>query len=170
MTDEEQEKLDTMLMYALYHDKPMEEIKGYIDAGANINARDPDGRTPLMQARTAEKTKFLLEAGADPNIMDDDGYIAYDHNRTPEQRKILKPLCRDILEKRAVKHHIEERKYQILKSRKLRKKLEKRNPMEKVSGVALADEIAEDVISGKEKRTITPEVGAEYRRRKAFEK
>ncbi|MBO5284376.1 MAG: hypothetical protein J6B00_00705 [Alphaproteobacteria bacterium] len=32
---------------------------------------------------------------------------------------------------------------------------------EGLSGVAVADRIAEDKISGKEKRTVTPEIGAE---------
>lgn len=64
--------------------------------------------------------------------------------------------------------HIETRKKQILKSRILRKEIEKREGT--VSDVVLADEIARDKISGKEKRTITPEVGAEIKRRKTAEK
>lgn len=69
-----------------------------------------------------------------------------------------------------IKKHIEQRKVNIKKSRQMRKRLEKQNPMEKVSGVGLADEIARDVISGKETRTITPEIGAAIKRKKAFEK
>lgn len=68
-----------------------------------------------------------------------------------------------------VKQHIERRKAQIKKARVLRRELEKRHPEERISNVALADEIAEAKISGKEKRTITPEVGEEIKRRKAFE-
>jgi len=41
---------------------------------------------------------------------------------------------------------------------------------EKISGAVVADKIAEAKISGKEKRTITPEVGAEIRRKMAEEK
>lgn len=69
-----------------------------------------------------------------------------------------------------IKMHIERRKAQIKKARNLRKQIEKRNPMEKFSGVVLADEIAKDKISGREKRTITPEVGMAIRYEKALEK
>ncbi len=40
----------------------------------------------------------------------------------------------------------------------------------KVSGAVIADDIAESKISGKEKRDITPEIGAEIRKRKSVEK
>lgn len=67
-----------------------------------------------------------------------------------------------------IRKNIEQRKNQIKKSRQLRKEIEIRHPEEKISGPALADEIAKNIIYGR--RTITPEVGAEIRRRKAFEK
>ena len=47
--------------------------------------------------------------------------------------------------------------------------MQKRYPEEKVSGVVLADKIAEDKISGVEKRTITPETGLKIRRSKVRE-
>lgn len=65
-----------------------------------------------------------------------------------------------------IKRHIERRKAQIKMARNLRKQIEK----QKVSDVALADEIAKDKISGREKRTITPEVGMAIRHEKALEK
>ena len=64
---------------------------------------------------------------------------------------------------------IEARKRNILKSRELRHEMQKRYPEEKVSGVVLADKIAEDKISGVEKRTITPETGLKIRRSKVRE-
>lgn len=80
-------------------------------------------------------------------------------------------IIRDSKEKERakVKRHIEQRKAQIKKARALRCNIVKRHPEEKVSGGALADEIAHNVVSGKEKRTITLELGAEIRRRKALE-
>lgn len=47
--------------------------------------------------------------------------------------------------------------------------MQKRYLEEKVSGVVLADKIAEDKISGVEKRTITPETGLKIRRSKVRE-
>ncbi len=70
-------------------------------------------------------------------------------------------------EKYEQRKHIERRKKAMLQGRKLRKAMEERDG--KLSGTSIADKIAEDVISGKEKRTITPKVGAELRRKKLVE-
>ncbi len=47
-------------------------------SGANVNARDNDGMTALMQAAgtNAESVKILLKAKADPNAKDDEGATA----------------------------------------------------------------------------------------------
>ena len=63
-----------------------------------------------------------------------------------------------------VKVKIEARKNHIKKARILRKELEKRNKEENISGVIIADNIAEKIISGEEKRPITPDVVSEYRK------
>lgn len=72
-------------------------------------------------------------------------------------------------DKKYIRKKIEARKRNILKSRELRHEMQKRYPEEKVSGVVLADKIAEDKISGVEKRTITPETGLKIRRSKVRE-
>lgn len=47
--------------------------------GANPNAQDVDGWTPLFSARSIEAARLLLDAGADPKIADDIGSTALDH-------------------------------------------------------------------------------------------
>ena len=51
-------------------------VKTLVDAGADINATDHDGRTPLHMAAklgNAKIVKILLDAKADPNTGDDNG-------------------------------------------------------------------------------------------------
>lgn len=57
--------------------------RAFFDAGADPDARNKDGRTPLMMlARSGqsvvEASQVLLDAGADPNIRDSDGHTALD--------------------------------------------------------------------------------------------
>jgi hypothetical protein len=69
-----------------------------IDAGADLNARDDNGWTPLMVAarsETPEIVTLLIEAGADVNAMNDNGYTPLwfanpGFGSTPEIIKILK--------------------------------------------------------------------------------
>lgn len=84
-----------------------------------------------------------------------------------KQRLIL--MKEDKKDNNTARAKIEARKRNILKSRELRHEMQKRYPEEKVSGVVLADKIAEDKISGVEKRTITPETGLKIRRSKVRE-
>ncbi len=58
---------------------------------------------------------------------------------------------------------IQARKQYLLKKQKDRKAYKKSHPEDDVSGVILADEIAKSIISGSEKRKITPAVAREYK-------
>jgi uncharacterized protein len=62
----------TALMYAARDGAPA-ATAALLDAGAQINAQDPDGTTPLVRAiwnSHYDTAKVLLERGADPNIVD----------------------------------------------------------------------------------------------------
>jgi uncharacterized protein len=62
----------TALMYAARDGAPA-ATAALLDAGAQINAQDPDGTTPLVRAiwnSHYDTARLLLERGADPNIVD----------------------------------------------------------------------------------------------------
>lgn len=52
---------------------PSKVIALLIAAGADPNARDNDGKTPLFEASDANTTRALLNAGADPNARNNKG-------------------------------------------------------------------------------------------------
>jgi len=116
----------------------------------------------IIEEEPIEAIKAYINMGANVNAKNYYDETALELAETEELKAFIKAAI--------LKKNIERCKAQIEKSYQIRKGLEKRHPEEKVSGAGLADEIARDVISGKEKRTITPEVGAEIRRWKAFEK
>lgn len=58
------------------------EVKDLLRAGANVNAENPDGTTPLMHAALQKKVKIcklLLEYGADVEAQDNAGATAFTH-------------------------------------------------------------------------------------------
>ena len=60
----------TPLMYAAMYNHTPEVAKALINAGANLNTKDNDGRTALMWAarnHNPELLKALVKAGADVN-------------------------------------------------------------------------------------------------------
>ncbi len=64
----------TPLMRALEREASMKLIRWFLDRGADLNARDELGRTPLMYAAdagTPEAVKLLLDRGADVTRRDD---------------------------------------------------------------------------------------------------
>jgi ankyrin repeat protein len=68
----------TPLMYAA-RQNAMEAAKALAEAGADLNARDPDGTTALVFAiinAHFDLAAMLLEKGADPNVADDTGMAA----------------------------------------------------------------------------------------------
>ena len=73
-----------------------EETKILIEAGADINARNEYGETPLMYTYSEEKTKALIEAGADVNVKDNFGKTALMRTFNVEQTKVLLEAGADI--------------------------------------------------------------------------
>ena len=60
-------------------DGDLKQIKTWLASGANINAQDADGTTPLMHAVVnagADCVKLLLDKGADPNLSNKAGATA----------------------------------------------------------------------------------------------
>ena len=57
-------------------------VKTLIDAGADVNAKDKDGETPLCYQTNVKVVKALIDAGADVNAKDKDG-------KTPLMKAIL---------------------------------------------------------------------------------
>ncbi len=54
----------------------VDTVKVLIEAGADVNAKDKEGRTVLMYASTGEIAKILIEAGAELNAKDQNGETA----------------------------------------------------------------------------------------------
>jgi ankyrin repeat protein len=75
---------------------PMLEV--LLSHKADINARDKDGRTPLMYAVDAgpENVRFLLLRGADPSIQDRKGqtalHLARSRRDSPDKRGVVRLL------------------------------------------------------------------------------
>ena len=71
--EEDIDTLNAMLLHVSDNCSP-EQIEKWLMKGADINARDVDGRTSLMIASENGETdvvKFLLESGADVNAKDE---------------------------------------------------------------------------------------------------
>ena len=62
----------------MHADEP-ESIRAMLECGADINARDNDGQTALMNANDEDCIKVLIEAGADVNAKDNDGWTPLMH-------------------------------------------------------------------------------------------
>jgi ankyrin repeat protein len=62
-------------------------VRALIRSGADVNARGPNGTTPLLEAAGAadeESVRALLEAGADPHVRDGSG-------ADPRERALASP-------------------------------------------------------------------------------
>lgn len=68
-----------------------------VQAGADVNAADKDGRTPLMRAALSDQVEtlsILIKAGADPAKTDRHGMQAYDHAVSRSKDKAKEYLAR----------------------------------------------------------------------------
>ena len=82
----------TPLMKTVCLPQNAEVIRVLLEHGADVNAQDADGRTPLMFAALSGQATYLpilLDAGADPQIRTHSGKRAEDFAKTPEIRKLL---------------------------------------------------------------------------------
>jgi ankyrin repeat protein len=76
-------------------EEPPEVVEMLLNAGADPNAADNDGVTPLMEAvvvRSPELVKLLLRRGADVTMADEQGRTALDYARKRKHRVIVAML------------------------------------------------------------------------------
>jgi ankyrin repeat protein len=84
-----------MALHAALAGPAPEIAQSLIEAGADVNAVQQDGVTPLMEAASAgqlELVRLLLEHGADPNAKDGKGRMAADHAREGGHTTVLRLL------------------------------------------------------------------------------
>ena len=75
--------------------KSVETASILLEAGADINAQDVYGSTPIVSAvnfENVELVKLLLEYGADPSIQDENGMSALDYAEDYQNEELLKLL------------------------------------------------------------------------------
>ncbi|WP_265035252.1 MULTISPECIES: ankyrin repeat domain-containing protein [unclassified Wolbachia] len=74
--EKEQKKLDKELSYAV-QDGDFNKVQGLVNRGANVNAKDKDGKTPLHYASQSfhhlDIVKYLISKGADIDVKDNSG-------------------------------------------------------------------------------------------------
>jgi len=81
-------------LHAAAHPDNLATITTLLDAGADPNARDVDGCTPLFSAQSPEVAKLLLDRGGDPSASDQCGFTASRWIEDPDILVELKPkIC-----------------------------------------------------------------------------
>ncbi|BDG75645.1 MULTISPECIES: ankyrin repeat domain-containing protein [Wolbachia] len=74
----------------LHNSHEKEVTQILLDAGANVNARNLCNNTPLHESLYKEVTQILLDAGANPFIKNDYGMTARDFAYDKEREQLLK--------------------------------------------------------------------------------
>lgn len=86
------EDLNGQLLIALGNDD-LSEVKLFLDSGADVNAANARGMTPIMMAESAKMAQLLLDRGANPKAIDADGgsviHYAVTRNNAPELIKLF---------------------------------------------------------------------------------
>jgi ankyrin repeat protein len=75
----------------------LQNVRNFIQAGANINARDINGQTALMYAILEDQLQIirvLIRGGANVNARDKDGYTALMYAIIEDQLQIIRELIR----------------------------------------------------------------------------
>lgn len=82
------------LLHAAAQNGACEAMAWLISRGAQVNARDAEGSTPLIQAAASgsvSAVKLLLQHGADLHMRDTSGRSAVDFARSEEMESLLTP-------------------------------------------------------------------------------
>lgn len=101
--NEKDYSLSTLLHGSVYGSNSL--VKFCVEHGADVNAKDINGRTPLMCLALTEyvtekneqldiltKAQYFIEAGADINMADNDGKTAPDHANSVNNNKFAEWL------------------------------------------------------------------------------
>lgn len=83
--EEKQRALDTNMLEST----SAYGVKFWLDAGANPDTKDEQGKTKLMLSDDVEVTKVLLNAGANADIEDERGYKAVSYAIDPKAYELL---------------------------------------------------------------------------------
>jgi len=140
----------------LFDARTVEKTREALAAGADVNAKDVEGVTPLMYAETPGQTRLLIAAGADVNAKDVSGATVSDvWHSYPE-----------IGERWRDNQLIEGEK--VLRYEKIEEMIKRlqstgRSLKGKKSGAVFADAIAKMKRSGKIKGDVTPTMAKKLR-------
>ena len=85
------------LSAAIYAGAPVDILRVLLDSGADMNSRDDNGNTALIDAacaRYTEAVKLFLDRGADVNARSTEGGTALDCAKERDAREIVRILRR----------------------------------------------------------------------------
>lgn len=138
----------------LFYAQSKKAVDFLVQQGLDVNAPNNNGETPIFHAifntegSEYDVLKALIDYGA-KNVKNNNGMTAKDYALSRGKNGsafMIEKLFEEQENKKKIISHARE---------KLKKS------QNKISGTVIADEIAQKVISGEEKRTITPQVGKE---------